>query len=104
MIPRTELPIPQSWYAVAFADELAPGTLLTRQLAGGDVIVFRTRSGRVGVSDPFCPHMGAHFGFGGTVEGEEIRCPFHGFRFDASGACTATGYGTKPPPGARLRM
>lgn len=104
MIPRTELPIPQSWYAVAFADELAPGALLTRKIAGGDVIVFRTRSGRVGVSDPFCPHMGAHLGFGGTVEGEEIRCPFHGFRFDASGACTATGYGTKPPPGARLRM
>jgi nitrite reductase/ring-hydroxylating ferredoxin subunit len=101
---RAELPIPQSWYAVAFADELAPGALLTRRLAGGEIVVFRTRSGKVAVSDPFCPHLGAHLGYGGTVVGEELRCPFHGFRFDTSGACTATGYGTKPPPRARLRM
>jgi len=104
LIARADLPIPQSWYAVAFTDELPPGSLLTRQLAGGDIIVFRTRGGAVGVSDPFCPHLGAHFGFGGMVEGEELRCPFHGFRFNTNGACTATGYGTKPPPRAHLRM
>lgn len=104
MTTRADLPTPQSWYAVAFSDELAPGALLTRRLAGGDLIVFRTHTGVVGVSDPFCPHLGAHLGIGGTVEGETLRCPFHGFRFDTAGACVATGYGTKPPPRARLRM
>ena len=46
--------------------------------------------------------MGSHFGHGGTVVGETIKCPFHAFCFDTQGTCTKTGYDTKPPPGARL--
>jgi phenylpropionate dioxygenase-like ring-hydroxylating dioxygenase large terminal subunit len=57
----------------------------------------------VSAIDPFCPHLGAHFGHGGTVEGETIRCPFHDFRFDVQGKCVATGYRTNPPPKARAR-
>jgi len=69
---------------------------------GQELVLFRTRSGRAWAMDAYCPHMGAHFGHGGTVEGEVIRCPFHGFCFDERGTCVATGYGTKPPPTARV--
>jgi len=31
--------------------------------------------------DAYCPHLGAHLGAGGRVEGECIRCPFHGWTF-----------------------
>lgn len=48
--------------------------------------------------------MGAHLAHGGKVEGETIQCPFHGFCFDPTGKCVKTGYGTKPPPQALLRM
>jgi phenylpropionate dioxygenase-like ring-hydroxylating dioxygenase large terminal subunit len=98
------LPVPNSWYALAFSDELPPGQVITRRLVGEDVVLYRTQSGQASAINPFCPHLGAHLGFGGAVEGEEIRCPFHGFRFDLDGTCTATGYGTKPPPRARLRL
>jgi hypothetical protein len=47
--------------------------------------------------------MGAHLAHGGSVEGETVRCPFHGFCFDTGGVCVKTGYGTKPPPKARMR-
>ncbi len=104
MASAPRLPIPNSWFALAFSDELKPGRVLTRQLAGNELVLYRTRSGRVRAIDAFCPHLGAHFGYGGTVQGEEIRCPFHGFRFDLGGQCTATGYGTKPPPTARVRV
>jgi hypothetical protein len=40
-------------------------------------------------------------GYGGAVDGEEIRCPFHGFRFSIAGRCTHNPYGS-PPPAARL--
>jgi len=96
-------PFPDGWYGLAFSDEIAPGALITRRLAGEDVILFRGRSGVLAASSAFCPHMGAHFGFGGTVEGETLRCPFHGFCFDRQGTCVKTGYGTTPPR-ARLPM
>lgn len=93
-------PYPNGWYVVAFSRELPPGGVLGRRFAGQDLVLFRTRSGRPVALDAYCPHLGAHFAYGGTVEGETIRCPFHGFRFDAEGTCVATGYGTKPPPSA----
>lgn len=93
---------PSSWYCVAFSDELAPGSVLTRRVAGQEVVLFRGESGLLGAVDAHCPHLGAHFAHGGRVEGEKLRCPFHGFCFDRNGACVETGYGTRPPPRARL--
>jgi nitrite reductase/ring-hydroxylating ferredoxin subunit len=97
-------PFPNGWFAVAFSHELRPGRLLSVPFMGQELIVFRTRSGAISAVDPYCPHLGAHFGYGGTVEGEALRCPFHDFRFDLQGTCVATGYGTRPPPKARLRV
>ena len=90
-------PYPRGWYAVGFSDEFRKGSVETRRLAGRELLVFRTESGAVAAMDPICPHLGAHMGHGGTVEGETIRCPFHGFRFGVDGACVATGYNSKPP-------
>ncbi|MCH2108516.1 MAG: Rieske (2Fe-2S) protein [Polyangiaceae bacterium] len=95
---------PSGWFVLCFSEELERGAILKRQFMGQDIVAFRTASGQAVVSDAFCPHMGAHFAHGGRVEGETIRCPFHGFCFDAQGSCTKTGYGTKPPPNARLRI
>jgi nitrite reductase/ring-hydroxylating ferredoxin subunit len=93
---------PDGWYTLAFSAELAPGQVLARQVGGRDVVLFRTDAGEVACVDAYCPHMGAHFGHGGTVEGDQLRCPFHFFEFDTGGVCTRTGYGTKPPEKARL--
>lgn len=95
---------PSGWYVLAFSDEVAPGALITRTLAGRDVVVFRTGAGRVAVSDAFCPHLGAHLGHGGDVVGDTVRCPFHHFRFDTEGACVAGYPGRKAPPACRLAM
>src|SRR6478735_7230328 len=79
-------PFPRGWYCVGFGHELAPGGLISRRLAGEEIVVFRTRSGRAVAVGAWCPHMGAHFGrTGATVEGESLRCAFHGFAFDGSG-------------------
>jgi nitrite reductase/ring-hydroxylating ferredoxin subunit len=69
---------------------------------GRELVLFRTEGGIACAVDPHCPHLGAHLGEGGTVCGETLRCPFHGFRWDGGGRCVATGYGTRPPPRARL--
>src|SRR5579864_4919682 len=33
-----------------------------------------------------------HLGHGGRVDGESLRCPFHGWTFDETGACVAIPY------------
>jgi phenylpropionate dioxygenase-like ring-hydroxylating dioxygenase large terminal subunit len=96
-------PYPNGWFAVAFADELRPGRVLRRRFMGEDLVVYRTRGGVLRAVDPYCPHLGAHLGYGGRVEGEEIVCPFHHFAFGTDGACVRTGYGTRPPA-ARLAL
>lgn len=90
-------PFPRGWYAVGFSEEFPPGAVVTRKLAGKEVVLYRTQSGAINAVDPICPHLGAHLGHGGSVVGETLRCPFHGFRFDRSGSCVATGYDTTPP-------
>ena len=88
MVAPASLPsFPSGWYAVAAADALAPGALLTRTFFGDEIVVYRTASGAVRAVKAWCPHLGAHLGKGGTVEGETLQCPFHGFRFEGNGRC-----------------
>lgn len=90
------LPYPSGWSALAFSHELRPGTVLTRPLAGRDVVLYRTGTGALRAVRPYCPHLGAHLGLA-KVEGEDLTCPFHFFSFGPDGTCVRTGYGTPPP-------
>ncbi len=102
---RRDLPgFPSGWFSVGMISELPVGGILSRQFMGHDLVIFRTKSGQACAMDAYCPHLGAHFAHGGTIEGETIRCPFHGFCFDQRGECVATGYNTKPPPAAKARV
>jgi phenylpropionate dioxygenase-like ring-hydroxylating dioxygenase large terminal subunit len=95
-------PLPNGWFMVAWADEIAPGEVRSLRYFGEDLVLFRTAAGEPRVLDAFCPHLGAHLGHGGRVEGDTIRCPFHGWRFDGSGRCTEVPYATRIPAAARL--
>ncbi len=70
---------------------------------GKDLVVYRGTDDRVVALDAHCPHMGAHLAEG-SVEGREIRCFFHAWRFDASGRCTEMpALGGEPPIPVRTR-
>lgn len=95
-----DLAVPSGWFALAFSDELDTGDVVTRCLAGDELVLWRGADGRVCAVEPTCPHLGAHLG-DGRVEGDSLRCPFHGFAFAADGRCVATGSGAAPPAGLR---
>lgn len=96
-------PIPNGWFQIGYSDELAPGAVRPLKYFDRDLVLFRTESGEARVLDAFCPHLGAHLGYGGKVEGASIRCPFHAWKFDGSGTCTEVPYAKKIPPKARMR-
>jgi nitrite reductase/ring-hydroxylating ferredoxin subunit/putative sterol carrier protein len=94
-------PFPDGWFRVAYSDELKAGEVKPLKVLGKDLVLFRTESGAAAVLDAFCPHLGAHLGYGGTVLGETLRCPFHHFRFDAKGQCVDVAGCDRVPPSAK---
>lgn len=90
---RFPFPIPNGWFAVARSADLAPGSVQSAHYFGRDLALYRTDSGDARVVDAYCPHLGAHLAVGGTVKGEVLSCPFHGWCFDGeSGACVEIPY------------
>ncbi|WP_252258583.1 Rieske 2Fe-2S domain-containing protein [Erythrobacter aurantius] len=84
---------PRGWFMIAEASELDAGPLPLR-FFGKDFALFRGESGRVICMDAFCKHMGAHLAGGRSasiaahgeqIDGDAIRCPYHGWRYNAEG-------------------
>jgi len=93
-----EQPIPFGWYALEYAADLANGAVKPLRYFGRDLVLFRTEQGVAKLLDAYCPHLGAHLGHGGSVKGDSIACPFHGWQFDGAGHCTAVPYAKALPP------
>ena len=98
MSNRFPMPMPFGWFSVGYSDELAVGEVRNVHYFDRDMVLFRTESGNIGLSDPACPHLGAHLGHGGTVQGESIRCPFHHWQYDTNGVMTDIPYASRIPP------
>ena len=94
---------PMGWFQVAYSDEIGPGGVKPLKYFGKDLVLFRTEAGKAVVLDAFCPHLGAHLGYGGKVSGDSIVCPFHAWEYDCTGQCTKVPYGTRKPKAARIR-
>jgi nitrite reductase/ring-hydroxylating ferredoxin subunit len=102
-LERCPFPIPSSWYFVDFSENLARGEVRNVRLFDQEWVLFRGESGAVGMTDPYCPHLGAHLGHGGKVCGEQLRCPFHHWEYNTEGFCTKVPYGKVPPPVIKKR-
>ncbi len=103
---RFPFPIPNGWFIVATSDELPATTVLPAFYFGRELALFRTESGAPRLVDAYCAHLGANLSVGGKVDGEGIRCPFHGWCYDgASGSCTDIPYTKvdKAPSQAKVR-
>lgn len=94
---------PTGWFAVALGRELKAGEVRAVRVMGRELVLFRKESGEAALLDAYCAHIGAHLGHGGKVDGECVRCPFHGWAYDSSGACVSVPYARKVPPAARVR-
>jgi nitrite reductase/ring-hydroxylating ferredoxin subunit len=97
------LAIPNGWFAVAWSRDLEIGQVLRLRYFGRELALFRTREGAPVLLDAYCPHLGAHLAVGGRVMGETLRCPFHGWRFDATGRCVEIPHCKAIPPLAKLK-
>ncbi|HZY54082.1 MAG TPA: Rieske (2Fe-2S) protein [Reyranella sp.] len=91
----------RSWYPLCLSAELAAGNAIGRDFLGTRVVAWRDASGKPVVQSAWCPHLGADLSVGQVVEGR-LRCAYHHWSFDGSGACAHIAAGDKIPSAARI--
>lgn len=97
-LERCPFPIPMGWYFVDFSKNLAAEEVRNVEMLDQEWVLYRGAEGTVGMTDPYCPHLGAHMGHGGEVCGEFLRCPFHHWQWDCEGWNRDIPYGKIKPP------
>jgi nitrite reductase/ring-hydroxylating ferredoxin subunit len=99
----TVSPYPIGWFQLAYSEDLGPGEVAPLNYFGQKLVLFRTESGTAQVFNAICAHLGANLGYGGSVQGERLTCPFHGWNYDTAGQCVRIPYSDQIPRGASVR-
>jgi phenylpropionate dioxygenase-like ring-hydroxylating dioxygenase large terminal subunit len=76
-----------AWYVACASDELQDKPL-ARMVLGVPLALFRDRDGRASALLDRCPHRNVPLSLG-SVDHGELKCRYHGWRFDGQGSCTA---------------
>jgi 3-ketosteroid 9alpha-monooxygenase subunit A len=97
---------PRGWFIVAESSELDAGPMAVR-FFGQDFALYRGESGVPIMLDAYCAHMGTHLTAsrsamivqnGEQIEGDSIRCPYHGWRYGPDGKVNDIPYHDGPCP------
>ena len=74
------------WHPIAAAVELDERPTKPVRLLGEDLVLFKDRSGTVGLIGRLCPHRRVDLSYG-IPEEHGLRCMYHGWMMDATGQC-----------------
>jgi 5,5'-dehydrodivanillate O-demethylase len=75
------------WQPVGYISELTAEHPIKRvKVLHEELIVYREVDGAYGCVSEHCAHRGASLGYG-FVEPGGVRCPYHGWKYDAQGHC-----------------
>jgi 5,5'-dehydrodivanillate O-demethylase oxygenase subunit len=74
------------WQPVYRSDDLKAGRAVPLRIMSEDFTLYRGQSGAPFVLGPRCAHRRTRLSIG-RVEGDCIRCVYHGWKYDGSGSC-----------------
>lgn len=75
-----------TWVDVGDLKDFSSHNRIVVESSEGDIVVWRAADGSWNACEARCPHQWAHLGFTGVVDGNELVCLSHFWRFDATGA------------------
>ena len=82
---------PDYWYPLAWSHELRAGKTLRAAFAGEPIVLVRPKQGGIFALEDRCAHRQVPLS-DGVVEGCALRCGYHGWTYDAAGACVDVPY------------
>src|SRR3954471_2743295 len=74
------------WQPLYRAEDIAPGQAKPVRLVGEDFTLYRGEAGTPHVIANRCAHRGTQLSTG-WVEGDCVRCFYHGWKYDGTGQC-----------------
>ena len=74
------------WQPIYVTQDLAQGRTVPIRIMSEDFTLYRGESGVAHLVVARCPHRGTQLSTG-WVEGDCIRCRYHGWKFDGTGQC-----------------
>ena len=99
MYPHETEMLERLWFPVAREADVGPGPFATG-LLGHRIVLYRTSRGIAAARDR-CPHRWVRLSLGRAV-GDELECPYHGWRFDHDGRCRLVPSQPGAHPAAKL--
>ena len=85
-----------SWYVFGWVSDLANANPIGRIIIGEPVVVWRDREGGLHAMEDRCPHRHAPLSRG-RIEGQTIRCMYHGMSLGVDGRCLSMPLMRVPP-------
>ncbi len=90
------------WQPIGAVSELARKPVKSVRLMGEDLVLYKDLSGNYGLVDRHCPHRRADMKFGFPEECG-LRCSYHGWQFDHTGACVSQPFEEVDDPEGRFK-
>ena len=78
--------VERCWHPVAYSNSILSDKPQGTTLLGQPIVIWRTKDKRPVAMKDICIHRGTALSLG-SVDAEEIVCPYHGWRYDRTGAC-----------------
>lgn len=90
------------WHPIAGESEFETRATKPVRIMGENLVLYKDLSGNFGLMDRHCPHRRADMACG-MVEPDGLRCSYHGWMFDAQGACTEQPFEDTANPQGRYK-
>jgi 5,5'-dehydrodivanillate O-demethylase len=74
------------WHPVAAISELRDNPTKQVKILGEELVLFKDERGELGLIGRYCAHRGVNLVYG-IPDGQGLRCPYHGWKYDRTGAC-----------------
>jgi 5,5'-dehydrodivanillate O-demethylase len=90
------------WQPIAAEMELEENTTKEVRLLGEDLVLYKDRSGKLGLIDRFCAHRRVNLAYG-IPEDHGLRCMYHGWLYDETGQCIEQPFEETVRPESRFK-